>query len=810
MIAHMRKSDYAIQTVQEHLVSVSSLAKEHGEKAGFGAMAELSGFLHDMGKNTQAFRTYIENAVKETGEPLERIDHSTAGAKYLYETYYVHQPKNLQALTSNFMIEIVGMAILSHHSGLQNFVQVNGSQSDYFRRVVEKELPYYEEVCQVFFAIEGNKEKVDCLYEAACLEMTAFIRKVNKLLAIYQSNKGELSQFAFLSLAMKFIFSCLIDADRTDARRFDEEDTSSQQTSYEAFFQKSYTHLIAQLDEWAAQPDAEKPINQLRSKMSERCDQLAEEDSAIYTLSIPTGGGKTLASLRYALKHAKEKGKDRIIYVVPYTTILEQNADAVREIIQNEDLVLEHHANVIDAREGGVDFYDSEAAKRVELARDNWDYPIIFTTMVQFLDTFYAKGTKKARRLHNLTNAVIIFDEVQSVPVKHIPLFNHAVNFLHYFGKSSIILCTATQPSFAKTKYPLFVKENIEMVQNLPDVVKAFERVTIKSRVEHEGWNAEEIAGFSQEVLEENDSLLIILNTKQAVLNVYEQIKNLEQYDVYHLSTSMCPQHRKDILKKVNKKLRRSEKKLICVSTQLIEAGVDISFQCVIRSLAGLDSIAQAAGRCNRNAEKEKGNVYMIRAKDEELSRLPEIKLGQKVTYQDVLSREALIDNLLGPDAIQTYFEFFLKKAEREIQTTDDSLNIDLIELINKAEKYHNAYSSPLSKPIMRAMFKTLESKFEVIEAPTVGILVPYDDRGKDLIALLNEKASDYDEFDRLLKEAQLYSVNVYRHTLRRLVEEDLIYPLYTEGLYALRESGYDKGYGLSLEGEGAQSVPIF
>lgn len=614
---------------------------------------------------------------------------------------------------------------------------------------------------------------------------------------------------------MKFIFSCLIDADRTDARKFDEEDTSSPQTSYEAFFQTSYMHLIDQLDEWTASPDAEKPINQLRSKMSERCDKLAEEDSAIYTLSIPTGGGKTLASLRYALKHAKEKRKDRIIYIVPYTTILEQNADAVRKIIQNKNLVLEHHANVIDAREGGVDYYDSEDAKKIELARDNWDHPIIFTTMVQFLDTFYAKGTRKVRRLHNLTNAVIIFDEVQSVPVKHIPLFNQAVNFLHYFGKSSIILCTATQPSFAKTKYPLFVKENIEMVQNLPDVVKAFERVTIKSRVEREGWDAVEIASFSQEVLEDNDSLLIILNTKQAVLNVYEQLKELGQYDVFHLSTSMCPQHRKVILEEVKNKLnhieeKQAEKKLICVSTQLIEAGVDISFQCVIRSLAGLDSIAQAAGRCNRNAEKEKGTVYMIRAKDEELSRLPEIALGQKVTYQDVLSREKLAANLLGPDAIQTYFEFFLKKAESEIQTADASLNIDLIELINKAEKYHNALAPTQSKPIMRTMFKTLESKFEVIEAPTVGLLVPYDDRGKDLIALLNEKTADYEEFDQLLKEAQLYSVNVYSHTLRRLVEEDLIFPLYTEGLYALRESGYDENYGLSLEGEAAQSVPIF
>src|SRR5690625_3776500 len=159
MIAHMRKADYEIQSVQEHLKAVSSIAKEHGKKAGFESMAKLSGFLHDMGKNTKAFSTYIENAVKETGEPLERIDHSTAGAKYLYERYYVDKPKNQVDMVANLVVEMVGMVILSHHSGLQNFMQVDGSQSDFFRRVCKEDLPYYDEVYKEFFSIQGNKEK---------------------------------------------------------------------------------------------------------------------------------------------------------------------------------------------------------------------------------------------------------------------------------------------------------------------------------------------------------------------------------------------------------------------------------------------------------------------------------------------------------------------------------------------------------------------------------------------------------------------------------------------------------------------------
>lgn len=821
MIAHMRKSDYAIQTVQEHLISVSSLAKQYGEKAGFSSTAELAGLLHDMGKNTKAFSVYIENAVKETGAPLERIDHSTAGAKYLYETYFYERPKNTEELASNLTVEIVGMTILSHHSGLQNFMQVDGSESDFFRRVCREDLPYYEEVCEEFLSIPGNEKKVEVLFEAACKEMSSYLEGTRELLKAYGENRGEISHHIFFGLALKFVFSCLIDGDRTDSRRFDENDTSELHQANKQFFEDSYTYLIEYLNGLAEKPAAGNPINQLRAKMSERCDRLAEEPSAIYQLSIPTGGGKTLASLRYALKHAKEQGKERIIYVVPYTTILEQNADAVREIIKNEEMVLEHHANIIDdsGMDDVLDHYQKLSQKKMQLARDNWDHPIIFTTMVQFLDTFYAKGTRKARRLHNLTNAIVIFDEVQSVPVKHIPLFNSTVNFLHYFGGSSIILCTATQPSFAKTKYPLLVKENIEMIKDLPAVVKAFERVSIKNKITKEGWEAEEIANFSEEILEDKASVLIILNTKKAVLNVFEQLKDKENYHVYHLSTSMCPQHRKDILDKVrgileeNEKRRESgeaEQKIVCISTQLIEAGVDISFQCVIRSLAGLDSIAQAAGRCNRNGEHERGIVYVIKAKDESLSKLEEIKLGQKVTLQDVLSREELVQDLLSPEAIQTYFDFYLKKAEREIQLEDKKLKVELVELLNYARKYYSEIPSTRPRTAMRTMYKTIESNFEVIEAHTTGILVPYNDRGKGLIASLNEEVTDYNKLNQLLKEAQLYSINVYSHTLRELVGEDLIYPLYTEGVFALQDSGYHKAYGLSLEGEGQWDLPIF
>lgn len=809
MIAHIRKSDYKTQTVQQHSENVSSIAGKFGVKVGLSSMAELTGFLHDMGKSTIAFSTYIKKAVQGE-EVLEKIDHSTAGAKYLYENYYVDKPETRDNILANLVTEVVGMSILSHHSGLQNFVQVDGGQSDFFRRVCKKNLPYYEEVCSNFFSTSGNKERVNRLFHKSMEEMGNFIIRLGNVI---NKQGGNIPQFIYYSLATKFIFSCLIDADRTDARRFDEGDTSKLFCSHQSFFKESYNNLLNQLKKWAEQPASTNHINKLRSKMSKRCDDLAEMPSSIFKLTVPTGGGKTLASLRYALKHAQKYNKDRIIYVVPYTTILEQNADAVRGILKSKESVLEHHANVMDGDniENDCDFYCKPFQKTPQLARDNYDHPIIFTTMVQFLDSFYARGTRKTRRMHNLTNAIIIFDEVQSVPVNHIPLFNSAVNFLHHFGNSSILLCTATQPSLAKTEYPLLIEENTEMVDNLPRVTKAFERVRIINKVSNQGWSTNKISEFTASEIKDRQSILIILNTKKAVLEVYRQLREIENCKVYHLSTSMCPQHRKDILKEIVGNLQLKKEKIICISTQLIEAGVDISFECVIRSLAGLDSIAQAAGRCNRNGElKEKGIVYIIKSKDENLTKLPEISIGQTVTEEDILSRGELAENLLSSKAIQTYFDFYLNHTELESLMTDPELNIPLIQLLDRCPKYVSAIPKQEPRTIMCSMFKTLGLHFQVIESNTTGVLVPYNDEAKEIIAILNEEVEDYTYLNMLLKRAQLYTVNLYSHTLHQLAEEDLLYRIYNKDIFVLRDIAYHIEYGLSIDAEGTWDLPIF
>lgn len=776
-IAHIRGSDHEIQMVQDHLEGVSWLARKYGEPVALATHAELAGFLHDMGKYTEAFTTYIRNAVLYDDVAGTKIDHSTAGAKYLYENYYGKDP------LQNLVVETVGMAILSHHSGLQNFIQTDTSQSDYIRRVTNADLPHYHEVVANFESVPENVDKVTQMVEAAKKEVEEFMDRVGAL------NGRE--RAIHLNYMQKLVFSCLIDADRTDTRCF-EEGTEVTISDHSAVFEEGYRNLMHQVNEWE---EAVEPINKLRNKMSESCDIRADELSSIMTLSIPTGGGKTFASLRYALKHTIKHKKERIIYVVPYTTILEQNAAAVRDIIKQSDAVLEHHASVIDdsGLDDEPDYYQAAHHKRLQLGRDNWDYPIIFTTMVQFLDAFFQKGTRKGRRLHHLTNSVIIVDEVQSVPYKHFHLFNTAMNFLNTVGDSSILLCTATQPEVAEMDYKIHLGENAEIVPDLVKTVDAFKRVSIINKVEKGGWDLEKIASFTEEVMAEHESLLIILNTKSEVRKLYQLLEELNLAEVYHLSTSMCPAHRTEKLDKIREKL--GKERIICVSTQLIEAGVDISFESVIRSQAGLDSIAQAAGRCNRNGEREEGTVYIIRSAEENLSKLPEIRIGGEVLENYILKNEDFAGDYLGPEAIQTYFRHYDAEAGREIKVVPPQLDHPLICYLNG--RHPNAGKEGT---ISKGMFKTVERYFEAIESPTTSVIVPYGE-GEEIIALLNQDL-DIKEFNNIMKEAQQYSVNLFDYDMQKLSQDNLLAPLYDNSIYCLTEQAYDEGFGVTIAGE--------
>ncbi|MEK4176397.1 CRISPR-associated helicase Cas3' [Aeribacillus sp. FSL K6-2848] len=805
-IAHIRESDNKIQTVKDHLLEVRDLAESYGEKLGVKHLTGLAGVLHDLGKCTNEFREYILEAVNNPDAPPRRgsVDHSTAGGKLLYEIFHTSEKLDPH---KGLLAEVVGNAIISHHSYLQDFLNPD-LESNYLKRVRDKELPEFDRIKQYFFKYVMNERDFHNYVDKAAEELKQFLAK--------ESSGNYEKQLMFLT---KFVFSALIDADRTNTRLFEENKTNDPINNHEELFDIYYERLMRKINSYSKQKDACTTINLLRKEMSDQCDKFAERASGIYTLSIPTGGGKTLASLRYALKHAKLYNKKHIIFVVPYTTIIEQNAEEVRKILKDDANILEHHSNVIE------DIDDDEnqdglisVQQKLKLAKDNWDSPIIFTTIVQFLNVFYANGSRNIRRLHNLSHSVIIFDEVQKVPISCVSLFNQALNFLKTYGCSSIVLCTATQPALDFVEHKLEINTDAEMVKNLNYVINAFKRVEIIDKATNETFNNEKLSNFIEAKIREVQSVLVILNTKSVVKDLYTQLKMKKiNLPIYHLSTSMCAAHRNKILGEIKDHLKEGNK-VICVSTQLIEAGVDVSFDCVIRSLAGLDSIAQAAGRCNRHGEKDIQNVYVIDHEEEKLNRLKEIAVGKEVAKRILIdiSRDQANHggSILSMQAMERYFKEYYTEFKQSLNYFIPKLKKEMVELLianRRKSSYSQAYfqkNGALPPLFLVNSYKTAAEHFRVIDDMTTSVIVPYGD-GKEIIAEFNSNKSIY-EFSQLLRKAQQYTINIFDYEREQLIKNDGLVRYLDGKVLALKEGAYDKEFGLNLENDSHLDVSIF
>ncbi|PLR84882.1 CRISPR-associated helicase/endonuclease Cas3 [Bacillus sp. V33-4] len=806
-IAHIRESDNQIQTVEQHLLEAKDLAESYGEKLGVKHLTGLAGMLHDLGKYTTEFREYLLEAVSNPDSPPKRgsVDHSTAGGKLLYELYHEKNIIQFKAVVA----EIVGNAIISHHSYLQDFFNPE-LESNYLKRVRDKELTEFEKTKEHFFKHVINENDFFEYVDRAAVELENFLLK--------DASGSNEKKIMFLT---KFIFSALIDADRTNTRLFEENKTNESKANHEGLFVTYYERLLNKIQLFHKHPDANSPINLLRREMSDQCDRFAEKRSGIYTLSIPTGGGKTLASLRYALKHAKLYNKKRIIYVVPFTTIIEQNAEEVRNILQDDANILEHHSNVIEDANDDDENRDGmmSVQQKLKLAKDNWDSPIIFTTMVQFLNVFYAKGSRNIRRLHNLSESVIIFDEVQKVPVSCVSLFNDALNFLKEYGQTSIVLCTATQPALDFVEHKLAIDKDAEIINKLDQVIHAFKRVEIVDLATDQTFNSEKLTEFIEAKIEEVQSILVILNTKSVVKDLYTRLKNKESdIPVYHLSTSMCAAHRKEILDEVRWQLKQGNK-IVCVSTQLIEAGVDVSFECVIRSLAGLDSIAQAAGRCNRHGEMGIQNVYVIDHEGENLSRLKEIKVGKQVSKRIFIDMKRDERNhgghILSRQAMERYFKEYYDEFESDLNYFIRKLKKDMTDLLSaprNENSYRQAYYYNNGKKDIPLFivnsYQTAAEHFRVIDDLSTSVIVPYEE-GEDIIAELNSNRS-IEDLSRLLRKAQQYTVNLFNYEKEQLAKNDgLVY--YLDGkIIALKEGAYNDEYGLDVNNESGFKSTIF
>lgn len=804
-IAHIRKEDREIQTVETHLLQVKELAEFYGGKLNIKHIAGLAGMLHDLGKYTEEFKTYILEAVNNPNTPPKRgsVDHSTAGGKLLFES--IHEGKSPYHAC---LAEVVGNAIISHHSYLQDFLNAD-LESSYLRRVRDKHLDEFPKTIELFFK-----------YVMSEIEFKLYIEKAKKELIAFLEIEKEEAFSRKLMFLTKVIFSTLIDADRTNSREFEENNYGELFKDQTELFSNYYEKLMNKIESFSENEGANTPINKLRRNMSEQCDAFAEKKSGIYTLSIPTGGGKTLASLRYGLKHAKIHDKKRVIYVVPYTTIIEQNAEEIRRILQDDGNILEHHSNVVHDKLDNNEANDGQMSdmEKLKLAKDNWDSPIIFTTMVQFLNSFYAYGSRNIRRLHNLSESVIIFDEVQKVPTNCISLFNQSLNFLKTYGNSSIVLCTATQPALNFVKHKLNIESNAEIIDNIAEVVGKFKRVKIVDKSTNESFNQKKIVGFIDEKLATVENILIILNTKKTVKDLYDVLENeYINIPIYHLSTSMCPNHRTDILNKVRGHLKAKER-VICISTQLIEAGVDISFECVIRSLAGLDSIAQAAGRCNRHGESESQSVYVIDYVEENLRRLAEIGKGKEIAKLMLMDlrkdSNAHGGSILSMKAMNYYFKAFYQAFEVDLDYPIKGMNQTMIELLMAEDKENNLYKDYITNKgthiplVIKNSYQTAAKNFHAINSPTTTIIVPYGE-GKEIIADLNGDMT-IDDLSGLFQKAQRHSVSVYSYQLDLLNKGGNLITLFDDQVYALKEGAYDEKYGINVEGDSKQDLYAF
>lgn len=793
-IARKREKDGAEQSVKEHLENVSQLCAYFCKKISLESAGKLIGLLHDMGKETEAFKVYIIYCFLNPEDKSRRgsVDHATSGAKFIYDTFF-----SSNDLYEKLAAQIIALAICSHHGGLIDCIDLNLNDKFTSRMKPDKLKFNYDEALNNFFEECASREEIEKLFKQSAQEIKKILISVNK---IY--NNKQFGKFS-AGILGKFLFSCLIDADRFDTYRFMTEKESPEALKNIDINRLWETLLVNFNKELDLLPKKTK-VDMLRSEISLSCKEFAVNKPGIYQLLVPTGGGKTLSSLRYALEHAKHYKKDRIFYIIPFTTIIDQNSKDIKAFLGREDIVLEHHSNLV------IDNDDED----YKLLTERWDSPVILTTMVQFLNTLFKGGTQSIRRMHNFANSIIIFDEIQAIPIKCINMFNFAVNFLSKICNATIILCSATQPLLSGTERPILLEENAQIIKDANDKFKDFKRTRIIPRIRAEGHSCQALKEFVNEITEETDSILVVLNTKNLAKELFRAIDaensllpEENQAIVFHLSTNMCPAHRMKILGRIRKDL--GKRKVICISTQLIEAGVNISFKCVVRSLAGLDSIAQAAGRCNRHAENDCGNVFIVNMDQdsENVSKLLEIKVGQQTTNRILAeygsNPEAFDNDLISPKAIKKYFQYYFCELKSQMNYTLPKPNADktMFDLLAENREVVAAYvEKNMVKPdlLLHSSFKTAGDYFEAIDQNTKGVIVPYG-KGEELIIKINGRCNLTD-LKRYLKEAQQYSVNLYDLEFKKLEALGAIVLLNNGGVLALRTGFYDENTGVTEE----------
>ena len=764
--------DGNVQSCRDHCINVADMASEWLAPLQLQHTGFLAGILHDCGKFTDDFRDYMQKSARGESVTKGSVIHTFSAVRFLLEKYHESAPE-MQVLAA----EIMACAVGSHH-GLFDCFDPDGNSGMEHRL---KKQPAYDRTAIDHFLKECIPEdELDRRFGLAVTEIGGYTEKILKI-----SQKEE-THF-YLSLLTRLITSAVIDADRRDTASFMNGAKGDSVPADRDLWRKCSETLKHHLDQFPDQTE----IQHARKAFSSLCHDAADLPHGIYRLNLPTGAGKTLSGLRFALRHAELRGQQRIFLISPLLTILDQNADAVRKAIDNDSIILEHHSNVIADR-------DSETERdRYGYLTETWDVPIVITTMVQFLNTLFLGKTSSIRRFHALANSVIVIDEVQTVPGKMLTLFNLAMNFLSEICGSTVVLCSATQPEFGNIDHRLHIAERDIIPEQ---VLKKYEGVFKRNTVIDRGsLRIEEIPDFVKGLSASHQSVLAVCNKKSEAVSVYKALGDTDA-KCMHLSASMCMAHRKEILSQIRSALARQEK-VICISTQVIEAGVDISFDAVVRLSAGLDSIVQAAGRCNRNGENASDSpVYIVNCANENLTALKEIKSAKDATGNLLYAYQkdpARFDNdLSSAKAVSFFYQRLYGEMRQGYRDYTVGGYPSLYSLLSDNRSYYRPQNGNY---LMRQAFKTAGSLFEVFDTGQQSVIVPYGE-GASLIAELeacqNRQFAAH-ELKKLLDAVKPYCISVFEYQRRNLAKAGAMRELFGGQILVLDQAYYDKNTGL-------------
>lgn len=788
--------DGRIQTVPEHSIGVFEKGEKDAQYLGASSIYELVAKLHDMGKNTPESDLYQRTVGSGEEWKKEKIIHSHAGARYIYNRY-VKDNENRDKYDI-YLAEIISVVIMSHH-GLFDTLAPSYSSLDSkhinnkFVKKIENSDYNYEESQKATFEEILSPEEIDSLYQRAKEE---FIN----IFSVMKGKCNNLTTFSFwMGMYERILLSILINADHTDAAEFSSNIKIETLYGDKDCWEKCSKYFERKISDF----DSTSNIGKIRSEISNCALASSLKPGKIVRMSVATGGGKTLSGLRYAINHCAHFNKSRIFYVAPYNSILEQNSKEINKYLPDGINVLEHFGEIIK--------YENNTPKDIKYFTENWGSLVIATSMVQMLNTLFNGTITSIRRMRSLVNSVIIFDEIQSLPIECTSMFNMAVNFLSEICGVTIVLCSATQPVLEKVEFSINLEDNKDIVGDFDAYCKKLKRTQIVDKLKPSGYTYLDTAQFLYEKSIENKSVLCVVNTKVSARSIFNLFKSIigdkglkDEYHIIHLSTNMCPEHRSEKIEKLREYLK-SDKKIVCISTQLIEAGVDISFNAVIRSLAGLDSIIQAAGRCNRNFEEPVGFVYVIDISDENVDKIKSIKYGQKITrsiFMNMRKNPSLFGgDISSPSSISHYYEAFYKNSNDDLNYWVKSKNYSLVDLLSVntvGSKVYQEYSENSQKPKlkMKQAFKTAGDTFEAIDDHSVSVLVPYE-KGMELIETI-VSGIQLNQLKELMPDIQKYSIGI---------PNTLCNPTYVAknsdtGINILRDGFYDDEYGFTEKAE--------